>query len=53
MVGTAKAKKWDNINGRVKSGYYVHAQPTMSQYSTTKPIDRNVLTVGAVSGPHC
>ena len=51
VVAKAKTKKQDGTNGRVLSGYAIHMHP---QGVSIPPqgLDRRVLTVGAVSGPH-
>ena len=52
VVATAKIKKWDDGNGRVQSGQYVHMY---SQWANIplQGLDGHALTIEAISSPHC
>ena len=52
VVAKTKTKKQEYTNGRVWSGYDVHMYPQRANIPL-QSLDRCVLTVGALSGPHC
>ena len=54
VVTKAKTKKQNDPTLGVWSGYIIMTMCThKGQYSTTRPIDKCVLTMSMISGPHC
>ena len=51
VVATAKAKKRDDTNGRIKSGYDIHMYPQWLN-NPLQGLNRHVLTVRAILGHH-